>query len=465
MVSSLLGAWSERSWPLIFFIIYLMVAVSVGLQSGFALLVMLICLQPLVPYYPIGFLRGAALQDLFFLAGLPLLLLSIPFQKERLKTVLPLALPYLCLAAWAALGALATQDNLPDFLVALAKGSGRPVIIALACLLTGAALKNFERSEVLLKAITLTSAFEALLGITAMMFNLEIIAGGLHLGVQNLPYPLAPGLALSRRLHGTFSTGNLTGAYFVVTLPLALSFFVSAKTTKQKMLWLTSAILQLVALVLTFTRASIVACVFAFLVLGVMSGRGKLKIMFQVLVVLAIGYFVMVSIIPEIPNLVAGRFLGARIEARLAPAWAGLKMIADYPLWGVGVDNSVPIMETDPRYSLTPFGETTVRPHNSFIFIGAELGIPASLILLWAVIAITRFILRARRFSRETKTELLSAAVMSGWMGEILHSFTNNLFHHPSLMVTHIAVITALTPLFFNRGYTNVKQKERRELI
>lgn len=461
-LSALLVAWSEIAWPFVLFILYLLLAISVGLRSGFALLLLMICMQPLIPYYPITALRGAALQDLFFLSGLPLLLLSIPLKKERLRTVFPIALPYLVLAGWAAISALATQDNLTDFLVALAKGSGRPTIIALASIAVGAALRDFKRSEILYKCIVLTATFEALIGIIAMIFNIEVVAGGLHLGVQNLPYQLAPGLALSRRLQGTFSTANLTGAYFLVALPLTLSLFLLAKDMKLKVLWFSCGLLQLLALVLTFTRASLVASIFALMIFGLIySGRGRLKVFFQILIILMIVYSLLDSVSPEIMSILQARFAYARAETRLAPAWAGLRMIQDYPLWGVGVDNSVPLMETNPRYSVTPFGETTVRPHNSFIFIGAELGLPASFILLWVVIAITKFVVRARRLSIDTKAKVLSAAIISGWIGEILHSLTNNLFHHPSLMVTHISVIAALTPLFLEQAQFSPQNLEK----
>lgn len=459
IVAAIFASWSEIAWPFAIFIVYIMLAITVGLLNSFALLVMLICLQPLIPYYPITILRGAALQDLFFLAGLPLLLLSIPLRKKQFRKVLPMVWPYVLLAAWAVLGALATQDNLSDFLVAIAKGSGRPIIIALACIIVGSAIKDFRRSEILLKAIVLTATFEAVIGIIAMIFNIEIIAGDLHLGVQNLPYPMAPGISLNRRLHGTFCTGNLTGAYFVITLPLVLAFFILAKKSKHKILWLVCGISQFIALILTFTRASLVCGIFAIFALGlILSEKGRLRTIFQILIFLVIGYSVLISVLPESLDLLVSRFVGARAEARLAPAWAGLRMIADHPLWGVGVDNSVAIMESDPRYSVTPFGETTVRPHNSFIFIGAELGLPASLILLWAVIAITKFVIVSRHRSTEINERVLSAAIMSGWMGEILHSLTNNLFHHPSLMVTQMAIIASLVPLFFPGNRLNKKE-------
>ncbi len=462
--STLLLAWSEHTWPFIFFIIYLAIAIGIGVQNRFALMIALICLQPLIPYYPIASLGGAALQDLFFLSALLLLLFSIPIKKEGLRVTKPIVLPYLCLAGWAAFGAVATQSNLSEFLVALAKGSGRPLIIALTCLVVGAVIRDFRRSEILFKAILITATFEAVLGIMAMIFNIEIVAGGLHLGVQNLPYQMAPGVAISRRLHGTFPTGNLTGAYFVVTLPLTIVFALLSKKPRERMFWLLCALLQFIALILTFTRASLVSCVLALLVLGVMyRGRRRWRVVFQVVLLLAIGYFILTTLSPEILSVVAGRFLYAHPENRLAPAWAGLRMIGDYPLWGVGVDNSVPMMESNPRYSITPFGETTVRPHNSFIFIAAELGLPAGLILFWIVVSITKFISRAMRSSKEANTRLLSAAVMSGWLGELFHSLTNNLFHHPSLMVTHIAVIAALNPLIHDKGVFSINPEEGRE--
>ncbi|MBC7327420.1 O-antigen ligase family protein [bacterium] len=451
IIAAPLVAWSETTWPIIFYIIYVLTLFIIGLRSSFALLVSLIALQPLIPYYPISFLKGAALQDIFYITGLFILLLFTPLKKNKIKLVLPLAIPYLCLALWAALGTFATQTSFSEILVSLAKGSGRPLVILLTALFTATVIKDFQQSNILLKFIVISATVEAIIGILAMIFNIEIIAGGLHLGVQNLPYLIAPEVPISRRLQGTFSTGNLTGAYFVVTIPLTLAFFLTATRTRQKYFFFLSAILQFIAMILTFTRTSIVAGIFTLLVFAFLYMRkGRMKAVIQVLFAISFALALLYYLLPEMVEILSARFLKARPEARLAPAYAGIQMILDYPIWGVGVDNAIPMMESERKYSLTPFGETTVRPHNSFIFIGAELGLPASFILLWAVIAITRFLIKTRALSRRPEEIALSNALMSAWIGELVHSLTNNLFHHPSLMVTLMAAVVALTPIFYS---------------
>lgn len=448
LLSGFLCVWLERTWPFVFAIIYLSLLISIGLASGFWLVVFLISLHPLIPYYPIEALRGAALQDIFFVFSIPLLLMSLPLKNKG--RAYPLIIPYIVLASWAFLSAIATQDNFPDFLVALAKGTGRPLIIALTALFVATAISDFKRSTILYKLMALSATLQAVIGIIAFVFNIEIVAGNLHLGVMNLPYQMAPIVNISRRLHGTFCTANLTGAYFVAIMPLTLSLIINSKKLLEKIFWVTGFTLQTSALILTFTRASLVATGFALILfLILISKSGQFKITLSILFLLLSSFAILQTIMPEGFIIVKSRFISARPEVRLAPAWAGLMMLKEHPLWGVGVDNAVPLMESDPLYSRTPFGETYVRPHNSFIFIGAELGLLASLILLWAFISITKFILKAWHSSSSESLMLISAAVLSGWFGQFIHSFTNNLYHHPSLMVTQIALIAALTPIIY----------------
>jgi O-antigen ligase len=458
LLSVFLCAWLERTWPFVFAIIYLSLLISIGLRSTFWLLGILIFLHPLIPYYPIEALRGAALQDIFFVFSIPILLMAVPLKNRR--RAYPLIIPYIALASWALLSAIATQDNIPDFLVAFAKGTGRPLIIALTALFVATAISDFKRSTLLYKLIALSATLQAVIGILAFAFNIEIITGNLHLGVMNLPYQLAAEVNISRRLQGTFCTGNLTGAYFVAILPLTLSLIINSKKLFEKIFWVTCFFLQTSALILTYTRASLVAAGFALILfLLLLSKSGHLKITLFVLIILLSAFALLQAILPEGITIVKSRFISIRPEVRLAPAWAGLMMLAEHPVWGVGVDNAVPLMESDPRYSQTPFGETYIRPHNSFIFIGAELGLLASLILLWAFISISKFILKAWRSSINESQILLSAAVLSGWFGQFIHSFTNNLYHHPSLMVTQIALIAALTPIIYSNSKINENRK------
>ena len=458
LLAAILCAWLERTWPFVLAIIYLSLLISIALRSSFWLVGILIFLHPLLPYYPIEALRGAALQDIFFIFSIPLLLMTVPLKNRR--RAYPLVIPYFALASWALISAFATQENLPEFLVAFAKGTGRPLIIAITALFVATAMSDFKRSTLLYKLISLSATFQALIGILAFVFNIEIVAGDLHLGVINLPYQMAAEVSISRRLHGTFCTGNLTGAYFVAILPLTLSLIINSKKLLEKIFWVASFFLQTSALILTFTRASLVAAGFALILfILLLTKSGQLKISLFILFLLFSAFTVLQTILPEGIIIAKSRFLTARPEVRLAPAWAGLMMLAEHPIWGVGVDNAVPLMESDPRYSRTPFGETYVRPHNSFIFIGAELGLPASLILLWAFISISKFILKAWRSSINTSQKLLSGAVLSGWFGQFIHSFTNNLYHHPSLMVTQIALIAALTPIIYSNSHNNERQE------
>lgn len=62
----------------------------------------------------------------------------------------------------------------------------------------------------------------------------------------------------------------------------------------------------------------------------------------------------------------------------------GLQIIKDYPLFGVGIGESVLHMEQYSGMKLEPWQKQPI--HNYFLLAAAELGIPGALILFWIML-------------------------------------------------------------------------------
>jgi O-antigen ligase len=109
-------------------------------------------------------------------------------------------------------------------------------------------------------------------------------------------------------------------------------------------------------------------------------------------------------------------------DSRLVAWKAGLHMIRDYPVTGVGLGNFKPMMV---RY--TPAGESVDSvAHNSYIEIAAELGLPILLVFLTMLYFSFRTLGRVRRAALRSGAVLLGQAALglqAGLLGYAVAAF------------------------------------------
>ena len=156
-----------------------------------------------------------------------------------------------------------------------------------------------------------------------------------------------------------------------------------------------------VALVTTFTRSAwIGACVGGSLLLILKDVR-----LLALLPILAIAVIAVApaSIADRIDSIFDRRDLTNR--DRIAMARAGVKIVGDYPLTGVGPDM---VQQVYPRYRVPDaVNENNPHLHNVPLQIAAERGLPALGVWLWFVVAALREL--AARF-RQQESRALAAA-------------------------------------------------------
>ena len=156
-----------------------------------------------------------------------------------------------------------------------------------------------------------------------------------------------------------------------------------------------------VALVTTFTRGVwIGACAGVGLLLALRNVR-----LLAVLPILA------VTVVAVAPGAIADRidsifdWRDPTSRDRIAMARAGVRMVGDHPLTGVGPDM---VQQVYPRYrGPDAVNETNPHLHNVPLQIAAERGLPALAVWLWFVVAVLREL--AARF-REPEYRMLAAA-------------------------------------------------------
>jgi len=169
-------------------------------------------------------------------------------------------------------------------------------------------------------------------------------------------------------------------AFVLVTFMPIIYFFMKQKSGALKILLLVTLVMMLVATLATESRGGVVGLIVISIVILKKQGK-NLKQIIPLLVVMAIiiNMFASTSFWDRMStmlnpksdyNMTAG---GGRIEI-----WkSGLKMMIRRPLTGVGI-NAFEVAEGSTHVDLaTGFSGKWNSPHNSFVQIGAELGLIA----------------------------------------------------------------------------------------
>ncbi len=170
-----------------------------------------------------------------------------------------------------------------------------------------------------------------------------------------------------------------------------------------------AAVLPLGVMLLTYTRGVWVGTLAALVVyLAVRRPRGLLLIPPAVVAV----YFLMP---PEIRNRMVsiGDLSDPTSRDRVAMVRAGLHMVRDHPLFGVGPDMVLPLY---PLYrEPDAVRESVPHLHNNVVQIAAANGLPAAAAYLCLVgIFFVRAVTLLRREKRPDRSALLAAALLAG---------------------------------------------------
>jgi O-antigen ligase len=227
---------------------------------------------------------------------------------------------------------------------------------------------------------------------------------------------------------------NHLGAVFVVTLPMTIGQAMS-RSGWQRRAWTVAAVLQVAALVLTFTRSSILMGLAVTLVF-LLVYRKVLMLAFIAAASIAV-LLVMLSLgctaspggngLPGDPlGVVGGRFSDG--NDRLALWYAAAHITVDHPIAGVGLGRMSSTLEADPeRYSRTPYGTATSSAHNTILLAGAETGVAGALAAAAINIGLALVALRCAWRGRKLRDPLLVAAALAIG-GFLVQGMFNNLF-------------------------------------
>lgn len=139
----------------------------------------------------------------------------------------------------------------------------------------------------------------------------------------------------------------------------------------------------------------------------------------------------------------------ANLRSRLSVWKAGLQLIRDHPWTGVGLGNFVLVFPPNyqPFDKWWPSGFVSVYLHNELLQVAAELGLPALVLVLWALIILAAILRRSLRQGRAWPGPLWIAASLCALIAigvDSLFSFPWHLPVQRLYAVVHGACLVAL---------------------
>ncbi len=395
-------------------------AIPFGDLGIWAVLVM--AASPLLPARIGPAYAGVSLDDLPLLVGTALGLLSVLRIEGWRKLIHPVSIPLWLFAVWNGVSVfLAGHVEVGE----LTRGIGRWGLVALAFSLLLRIAARPGRARFVLGAVVFVGLVEALFGLWSYLVDWKALSPevarliGLELWRPYQPlYGTTPG-----RIVGTLGvSSNFFGALMLMPAILAGAVFTQVRRRREQAIWAAATGALFFALVLSYTRASMVGLLIGFLALLVMSFRPRLAVLVAVLVVLGV-----------VLTPAASRFVNEGND-RLQLARKAVETVKEKPVTGLGSGDFVAGQFDEKKPVLIG------TPHNSFLLAASETGVPGGLLLFAA--AVVPGMAAAVGVIRRRGGVVLSGAT-AGLTAFGVQTLSNNLFHIPNVAVFYWLVAAA----------------------
>ena len=395
----------------------------------------LIAASPLLPHVQV--IASLSLDDLLPLVGGALLAVRLPVPRTSGSRLLRFVLAAILVATVArVVSAFANAGSLEGTSVTLIQAIGRPAILVALAAYVAIAGPAERRYRFVAIAIALVGTFEAVFGLLA--FAVPLPHG---IGMQ-LASPTESVFDVCRgRISGTLGLSpNHVGAVFVLTMPLTVGLALKSSRWRG-WLWAAAGAAQGAAVLLTFTRSSILVAIAACVVFVLYERRlilGAGLIAASILIAVLLSTVACGGGLAGTKPLAGVTALGTRFEDgndRLALWYAAARIMVDHPIAGIGLGQLQDFVVAHPTtYGATPFGAATNSAHNTILLAGAETGVLGALATLVLNLALAVAALGLIWQRRERREVLLSAAGFS-LGGYLVQGMVNNLFTVPATSV------------------------------
>ena len=325
-----------------------------------------------------------------------------PFKTSRALLIV--------LAGLGVASALFTAEGGSDFVRLTAQAAGQPLFYAIVLtLFVSEARRSPDVKRLLLRAWCISLIGEA------FICAVQVADGAAYDPVRNIT-----------RAQGTLGADAL-GALAMIGVFGALALRACSDRRGDRLLSTGGVLAGLVMLVLALARGPAIAFGVALLITA-LPARGQINAR-------RVSTLLLVAVLAAVALYASKGLWLARLDApttagfdRPATWVAGLRIVRNHPLVGVGSTHAVQVITSSSAYSQTQFGQNGDLPHNAWLYAAAANGATYGIILVVLTIS---FVLELARSKTLPETRYLKA----GLVGLALVFFENNLFNHPEIML------------------------------
>lgn len=259
-------------------------------------------------------------------------------------------------------------------------------------------------------------------------------------------------LEVANKFKFPFVNRNHFAGYVVMIIPLAIGFLLTEIARPKKIILGFSAAIMLTALFLSLSRAGILcllgALIFMFFLLKL---RRTLRAKTGAIYILLVIAFILILVMGIEPVL--ERFSGLFLKEQFSAEgrwiiWKDtLKIISDFPLFGVGIGafrNIYPMYKTLPAQAIVNYA------HSDFLQLTSEGGMAGLVVAIWFLILFFKDIFSNWFMRHHPFTKGVTLGGMTGLLAILLHSFfdfnlqipANALLFTVVMALTYKSVIT-----------------------
>ncbi|TCK93461.1 O-antigen ligase-like membrane protein [Natranaerovirga hydrolytica] len=229
------------------------------------------------------------------------------------------------------------------------------------------------------------------------------------------------------RVYATFENPNIFALFLLFVLPITLSLFYTSKKIESKIIFGTSWLLMVMALVFTFSRGGYLAFSIGLLLFIILTNPKNI-----------IGLTIIgVLSIPLLPPVIWERILtiGSATDSsnyyRLV-LWNGaFDMIQDYWHLGTGLGYAS-FREVVPRYfsEMSPY-----HLHNTFLQFFVETGVLGITLLILLILMIIKITLKVIGNEKDNYVKNTTAALLAAFVSIFIHGMFEHLLFNPKIIV------------------------------
>ena len=306
------------------------------------------------------------------------------WHRRSIRLFPQVTLPLALLVLWSGIS-LAVADQVSGVL------SHFPYAFEALCIFVYAV--NFVRSDddmqFVIRCIAITVTVTGVLGI------LQYVAPNANLqfrGARDLQFVQEYYATTISRVSGFLDHPNSLAVFLSAWLPVLLVFGLGIDRLRFQLLCLLSFALGSVVLVLTYSRVGWVAFAFSLLLIVAFVVTRDFREQFRQMTLRLVAFLLTATVltIPLIPNIVTrvSDDDSGSAYSRITMAQSALKIIERNWATGVGLgnyENAIWAYDTSPP--LLPNG-IPYPVHNMYLYMAAELGLPALILFLWITVSL-----------------------------------------------------------------------------